>query len=191
MFSSGEDPAQHSFFQKYTAAARIELSIAPGVRATLPIDRNLVGLALAELYQAAGDNVRAATTVEQLEPTNFTAVSLAELYSALGRSDDVIALTEGIKNADDGTALLCIYRGIAFAHKGFNDAAREAFKEALRSRSRNPLIRHKALWERAHVHLAAGKKAMARRDLEKILAEDSDFRGVQEELARIGTINSP
>ena len=185
VYSSGEDPAQHPFFRRYIAGAHVELGIAPGVRATLPIDRNIVGLALAELYQEAGDIARAAITVEQLEPTNVTAVSLAELYCALDRSDDVIALTEGISNADDGTALLCVYRGTAFAHKGFHDAAREAFKEALRARSRNALIRHKALWERAQVNLADGKNAMARRDLEKILAEDSDFPGLQEALAQI------
>ena len=112
-------------------------------------------------------------------------MSLAELYCALGRSDDVIALTEGVTNADDGTALLCVYRGTAFAHKGLHDAAREAFKEALRARSRNAIIRHKALWGRAQVNLADGKRAMARRDLEKILAEDSDFPGLQEALAQI------
>jgi tetratricopeptide (TPR) repeat protein len=180
VFDNGQNPATHPFFTKYIAAAHIEITIAPGVTADLPIDRDAVGIALAEVYQDTGDLERAATTVEHLQPTSATAVSLAELYSALGRSDDVIELTEGVTNGDDGTALLCVYRGMAFAHKGFRDAAREAFKEALRSRSRNTTIRHKALYERAQTYLADGKKAQARKDLERIMADDSDFPGLQD-----------
>jgi Tfp pilus assembly protein PilF len=56
-------------------------------------------------------------------------------------------------------------------------------KEALRSRSRAAPIRHQALAERAQNYLDQGKKAMARKDLERILAEDSSYEGVREQLA--------
>jgi hypothetical protein len=49
--------------------------------------------------------------VEQLEPTTYSAVSLAELYAQTQRWDDVIELTEGMKNEDDASALLCVFRG--------------------------------------------------------------------------------
>jgi Tfp pilus assembly protein PilF len=68
---------------------------------------------------------------------------------------------------------------------GFHDAANEALKEALRSRSRATSIRHHALAERAQNYLAQGKKAMARKDLERILAEDSNYEGVREQLAAL------
>lgn len=71
------------------------------------------------------------------------------------------------------------------ATQGFHDAAHEALKEALRSRSRAAPIRHFALSERAENYLAQGKKAMARKDLERILAEDSDYEGVRETLAEL------
>lgn len=95
----------------------------------------------------------------------------------------MIELTEGMKNEDDASALLCVFRGQAFRQQAFHDAAHEALKEALRSRSRAAPIRHLALAERAQNYLAQGKKGMARKDLERILAEDSGYEGVREQLA--------
>jgi hypothetical protein len=43
--------------------------------------------------------------VEQLEPTTYSAVSLAEVYFRAGRLDDVLELTEGLKNEDECPAL--------------------------------------------------------------------------------------
>jgi Tfp pilus assembly protein PilF len=57
---------------------------------------------------------------------------------------------------------------------------------ALRSRSRAAPIRHFALMERAQNYLAQGNKGMARRDLERILAEDSRYTGVREQLEELG-----
>lgn len=90
-----------------------------------------------------------------------------------------------MKNEDDASALLCVFRGQAFREQGFHDAAHEALKEALRSRSRAAPIRHHALAERAQNYLAQGKKAMARKDLERILAEDSNYEGGREQLAAL------
>jgi Tfp pilus assembly protein PilF len=55
----------------------------------------------------------------------------------------------------------------------------------LRSRSRAAPIRHLAFLERSANYLAQGKKAMARKDLERILAEDSSYEGVRERLAEL------
>ena len=97
----------------------------------------------------------------------------------------MIELTDGMQNEDDASALLCVFRGQALRQQGFHDAAHEALKEALRSRSRAAPIRHLALAERAHNHLAQGKKGMARKDLERILAEDSSYQGVRDQLAEL------
>jgi hypothetical protein len=58
-----------------------------------------------------------------------------------------------------------VFRGQAFRQQGFHDAAHEALKEALRSRSRAAPIRHLALAERAQNYIVQGKKGMARKDL--------------------------
>jgi tetratricopeptide (TPR) repeat protein len=189
-FATGEDPATDKFVSKYLQT-RLELPIAKGVTAELPVNRDAVGLALAELKQEHDDLAGAIDVVEQLEPTTYAAISLAELYAQTGRWDEVIELTEGMKNEDDASALLCVFRGQAFREQGFHDAAHEAFKEALRSRSRAAPIRHLALTERAQNHLAQGKKAMARKDLERILAEDSDYEGVREQLAELAGNQGP
>lgn len=185
-FGTGLDPATDSFVSNYLFT-RLELSVAEGVTAELPINRDAVGLALAELSQGEGDVEGAIDVVEQLEPTTYSAVSLAELYSLAGRWDEVIELTEGIKNEDDAAALLCVFRGRALREQGFHDAAHETLKEALRSRSRAAPIRHLALAERAQNFLAQGKKSQARKDLERILAEDSNYEDVREQLSELSS----
>jgi tetratricopeptide (TPR) repeat protein len=184
VFATGKDPAEDKFISTYLRM-RLELSIAEGITAELSVNRDAVGLALAELKQDEGDLDGAIDVVEQLEPTTYSAVSLAELYAQAKRWDDVIELTEGIKNEDDASALLCVFRGQAFREQGYHDAAHEALKEALRSRSRAAPIRHHALSERAENYLAQGKRGMARKDLERILAEDSSYEGVREQLAAL------
>lgn len=181
VFATGRDPANDPFMVKYVSA-NLTLKVAPGAAAELGLDRSAVGLALAELHQGAGDLAAAIEVVEQLEPTTFAALSLAELYSEAERHDEVVALTEGVTNDDDPTALLCVFRGVALREQGFLDAAREAFKEALKSKKRAPVIRHRALLERARTYEMDGKRGMARKDLERIMAEDSTYDGLAEAL---------
>ena len=180
-FATGQDPAATVFFHKYVSGA-VELRIAEGVTAHVPLGRDAVGLTLAELLQSEDRYEEAIAVVEQLEPTTYAAVSLAELYGAAKRYPEVVELTDGIENSDDATALLCAFRGVAFREQGFYEAAHEAFKQALRSRSRDAAIRHLALSERAANYAAQGKKGMARKDLERIMAEDSTFEGLQPRL---------
>jgi tetratricopeptide (TPR) repeat protein len=183
-FATGKDPAEDKFVSTYMYTG-LELSIAEGITAELHVNRDAVGLALAELKQDEGDLDGAIEVVEQLEPTTYSAVSLAELYAQSSRWEDVIDLTEGVKNGDDASALLCVFRGQAFREQAFHDAAHEALKEALRSRSRAAEIRHLALAERAQNYLAQGKKSQARKDFERILADDSGYEGVREQLAAL------
>lgn len=185
VFDQGGAPEVDPFVVKYIAATRMELPIAAGVSAQLSLSRDAVGLSLAELLQEEGDLSGAIDVVERLEPSAYTAVSLAELYLLADRLDEVIELTEGVTNEDDATAILLVFRGAAFRRQGFHDAGHETLKEALRSRSRAAPIRHLALSERAENYLAQGKKAMARNDLERILAEDSDYEGVRKRLAEL------
>lgn len=180
------DPFVLPFARKYLAGATVTVEISDGVTVALPMDRTAVALAVAELHQEAGDLDAAIATVERVDPpTVFAALSLAELYVEAGRFRDAVEITDGIGNADDASALLCVFRGIALREQGFHDAAREAFKEALRFRSRSAEVRHRALIERASSYLAQGRNAMARKDLEKVLAEDSDAPGLAQALAQL------
>ncbi len=188
VFAGGSEPAQDRFVMRYLRTW-IELPIAAGVTAALPVSRDAVGLALAELRQERDDLAGAIDVVERLEPSLYAAVSLAELYLLAERPDEVIELTEGVTNEDDASALLLVFRGAAFRQQGYHDAAHETLKEALRSRSRAAPIRHLALSERAENYMAQGKKGMARKDLERILAEDSDYERVRERLDWLSAAN--
>ncbi|MFJ6377416.1 DUF4236 domain-containing protein [Pseudarthrobacter oxydans] len=183
LFADGYDPARDDFVRKYLPSAAFTLSIAEGISVQLAPDRDFIGLLLGELHQEAGNLPTAIDTIEQLEPSTVSAVSLAELYIAQERWADVVDLTEGLINEDEASTFLLIQRGIAFREQGYPDAARESFKEALRVRSRPAELRHRALIERGLTYLKEGKRAMARKDFEKVLAENSAYPGLREHLA--------
>lgn len=183
LFADGYDPAQDDFVKKYLPSAAFTLSIAEGISVQLAPDRDFVGLLLGELHQEAGNLPAALDVVEQLEPSTVSAVSLVELYAAQGRWADVVDLTEGLTNEDEASTFLLIQRGIAFREQGYPDAARESLKEALRVRSRPAELRHRALIERGLTYLKEGKRAMARKDFEKVLSENSVYPGLREHLA--------
>ena len=74
-FATGKDPATDKFVSTYLQT-RLELPIAKGVTAELPVNRDAVGLALAELKQEHEDLPGPIDVVEQLEP-NTTPPSLS------------------------------------------------------------------------------------------------------------------
>jgi len=184
VWQQGRDPAADPFVRKYVRAT-VLVAIAPGITATCSVDRTGVGLALAELYQASGRLTEAFAVIEQVPPSWLSAVSWVELASELDRHQDVIDLTNSVTNQDDLTALLCVYRGVALRDLGHPDAARAAFREALRIRSRHPQIRCLAWVERARCYAMEGKRSQARQDLERVLAVDASFPGITESLAAL------
>lgn len=128
---------------------------------------------LTGILQAESDQLDAAIqTVADLEPNLLTAAVLASMLDAAERYDEVIDMTDGLSNDDDLTALLIAYRGRAFRATGHPTAARETLREALKSKKRESAVLHLALVERAYAYLDEGKKAQAKKDAERLLAED-------------------
>lgn len=185
LWAEGYDPALDQFLSKYLPGRTLGLGIAAEVFAELPISRDALGLLLAELRQAQGDAQGAIDVVEQVTPSTVAAVSLAELYAETSRWADVVALTDGLLNEDDFATYLLVQRGVALRELGHFDASREAFKAALAPRSRPTAMRHLAMVERGQTYLAEGKKAMARKDFERVLADDATYPGLSEHLARV------
>lgn len=175
----------HPFVVKYLAAATWPVEIANGVVVHLGIGHDVLLLAAAELHQEAGNMDAAIWTVEQAEPTALAALSLTELCREAGRHQGVVDMTNGLTNVDDATALVIALRGRSFSELGYNDAAREALKQALRVKSRAPEVRHRALVERAQVNLKQNRKAAARKDLEMVLADDPSYPGLADLLATL------
>ena len=185
LWASGYEPGTDAFLQKYASASHCSITLAPGIRVTLPLGRTGIGLGLAEFRQEDGDLVEAASVVEALEPSAVAAVSLAELYGLLERWQEVVDLTDSVTERDDLSIFLLIQRGAALRELHYFDAAREAFKAALARRSEPVELRHHALLERGLSYAAEGKRAMAKKDFEKILAEDGKFPGLAEALASL------
>lgn len=186
VWAQGHDPGECRLVQTYLSSTRLPVQITPEIEIDEALGRNLIGLILAEWRQTDGDMQGAVDIVEQLEPTPAAALSLAELYFELHRYDDVVELTDGLANGDDVTALLLVYRGIALRELGHYESARLSFKEALRARSRSREVRFRALVERALTYHAEGKLGMARKDLDRIRAEDASYPGLSEALAVLG-----
>lgn len=186
LFDVGYDPAADPFVTKYFDGAAVTIPVATGITADMPWDRQAVGLMLAELEQEVGNLDRATAVVETLEPTAVAAVSLAELYADAQAWSAVVDLTNALPNEDEASMFLLIQRGVALREQGYHDAAREALKEALRVRSRPPVLRHLALVARGSTYLAEGKRGMARKDFERVLGEDATYPDIDELIAAAG-----
>lgn len=166
-------------FRKYLALKGFEVGIAEGIVVELNLDRDVIGLLYAEVLQSQNMLDRAIDVVEDLYPTQTTALSLADLYVFSKRWKDVIEVSNGVTNVDDSTCLILIYRAVAFRETGYLDAAKESLKEALKSKNRASVIRHRGHAERALVYMAEGKRAMALKEVEKIMAENPNDEGVK------------
>lgn len=165
-------------FIEYANPHIIEVIVAPSAKVMMRVDRDCVGLFYAELLQMAGKIEDAIEVVETLTPNQGVAISRADLYVQVEQWDKIIELSNDVSNEDDVNALLLVYRGIAFREKGFNDAAREVFKEALSSKKRSESIRLLAMTERAFTYIKDGKLTLAKREMEKVMAADPDDPGI-------------
>ena len=95
----------------------------------------------------------------------------------------MVDLTNGLTNEDEPSTFLLIQRGIALREQGYAEASREALKEALRIRSRPADLRNLALIERGKTYLAENKKAMARKDFERMMADSAGYPGLADLIA--------
>jgi tetratricopeptide (TPR) repeat protein len=180
----GPDVARDPFAEKYLRMD-VTFEVVPGVEVEVPVGRHAVGLALAELLRRRGDRDGAVALLRELGPTTVALLALVGLHQEAGDHAAVVELTADVTNEDDLSALLCTFRGVALREQRRHEAARAAFREALRSKRRDPAVRHRALLERAATALAEGKVELARQDLDRVTAEDPDHPGARRLEARL------
>ncbi len=179
-WGSGEQLEREPFVRKYLGSSTVTIALGAGVSASLPLSRDAVGLALVELERAEGDLDEAIRVAEALDPSAVAAVPLADLYMEARRWRDVVNLTDAVTNVDDATALLLTWRGSALRQLGLVSPARDALKEALKSRTRDAIIQRRAMVERARCSIDEGKTDEARRDLVRVKTKDPTHPGIQE-----------
>jgi tetratricopeptide (TPR) repeat protein len=192
LFDAGYDPRADAVANEFFGRVNVLVPIAEGLAVDLPFaDRTTLGLILSEIEESIGSPDRAIYVAEALEPTTVTAASLADLYADGAKWDEIVSLTDGVTNEDNPSVYLLTQRGIAFRQLQHFDAARQSFTEALRIRSRSVALRHLAFIERGKTALADGQKALARKDFERVLSEDSGYEGLADLLASLDGTAQP
>jgi len=170
---------------KYFKGIRPSAQITRGISSNEIYNAQTLGFIYAEVLQSEEKYDDAFTVLDQMIPDQLVAISIADIELITKKYDEAIETTEDIENEDDATAMLLVLRGIAFREKTLNDAAVECFKRALSRKDRSEGLLHRALFERAETYARMGKKAMAVKDLEKILVDEPQYPEVEEKLAAI------
>jgi tetratricopeptide (TPR) repeat protein len=178
-------------FEKYKIAAQVTFPVTPEVDAhARPCERG-TRLALVEIAQFEGDRAAAMRHLERLlviEPGDpVVLLSLAELTlegdAERVQLERVIALTTSTSNETPVDTALLLYRGRAMAGLGLPDAAIDVFTLALRRRKdRSEGLLRQLRYERAVLYNQVGRKAQARREFERVYAEDPGFEDVRRRL---------
>ena len=171
--------------QKYFVGITPAVSITRGISAHDTYNEQVLGFIWSEVLQSKEKYDEALAILEEMEPDQLVAISIADIELTNGKFDEAIETTEDIENEDDATAMLLVLRGIAFREKNLLDASAECFKRALSHKSRSEGVRHRAHFERAETYTRMGKKAMAIKDLENILVDEPTYPEVEEKLAAI------
>jgi tetratricopeptide (TPR) repeat protein len=183
--SEGEFPTP--LMEKYLASTEVEINITPRVTVAVPVDGLAATLLLVELYQSARRTREAIALLEEVvELSNQPALilSLCELYATREIWEGIIDRGQGIEPVDDITTEIAVYYGRAMQIKGLHDAAISVFSKALsKKKDRNPELLQEAAYWRAISYQEQGKNSQARKEFEKLYAENPNFRDVSQRLA--------
>ena len=182
LWSNRQSAFNDKYVRKYFVGITPQVQITNGIFTASVYNEQTLGHIFAELLQQMGNFEEAFAILHEIQPDQLVAISIADIEIGKKDYDGAIETTEDIENEDDATAMMLILRGVAFREKGLNDGALECFKRALASKKRSEILLHRALFERAETYARLGKKALAIKDLEKILVDDSDYPAVQEKL---------
>ena len=179
------DPAADPFLKRYGITLTAHLPLSAGLDIDVPLDATELRLLYAELA-AADDPAGATAAVEALEPSTLAASTLASLYVARRRWSDLAQFSAPVVNVDAASAAVLIRRGVALRELGLIESALDAFDRVVRPNvtSARPIeLRIEALFERASTLLADGRRAPARRDLERVLAQYPESSEARELMA--------
>ena len=175
------DPAVDPFIVKY---ASFGLNVtAVGREYPYLLGRDLVAMAVTVLYERAGNHAQAALAADQLTPSPLHRVVQLEHALELENYQRVLAMTDALPNHGELDAMALVLRGIALRDVGDSDAALTTFTAAKLTAAQDPEVRYRGLLERARIYAERGQVAKARKDLNTIVAWDSDYPGVREAIA--------
>lgn len=105
-------------------------------------------------------------------------MSLCDLYAETRAWDEIVDAAAGVTNEDDVTLEIRLLQARALREQGLDEAALGVYKDALRSKKRDPELLKDARYERGTLLLARGKTAQAMKDLQAVYADDPHYRDV-------------
>ncbi|PKP79141.1 MAG: DUF4236 domain-containing protein [Alphaproteobacteria bacterium HGW-Alphaproteobacteria-3] len=178
-------------FERYGLDAEISLPITPEITAHIRPRERGTRLALVEVAQLEGRHDDALAHIERLmevDPADpVVLLSFAEL--ALDTPEDralmdrVVRATAQVENETPVDTAILLYRGKALAALGLPDAAIDVFTLANRRRKDRPeALLLQIRYDRAVLYDHVGRKAEARREFERVYAEDPGLEDVAERL---------
>ena len=185
LYGVQEDFLMHPIATKYFDEFKAQIPIARGITYTTDYNNNFLSYTYSEILQALGQPEKALEIIQKVRDSEFKEIAIADLNLSLKRYQEVIDDTDDVENEDDNSALLIVLRGIALRELGDHEIALEAFKSVISKRSGEESVRNYALYERACTYEAMGKKALAIKDLNRILVADYNDKAAREMLNKL------
>ena len=176
----------NKYVVKYFSGIKPAVTISTGITTQLYYNEQTLGFIWAEVLQGQKKYDEAVAVLLEMEPDQMVGISLADIEISKGDFDGAIETTEDIEVEEDATAMMMVLRGVAFRGKDMQEAAVECFRRVLKEQKSLPeALVHRTLFERAESYALMGKKAMAIKDLEKILVDEPNYPEVEKKLAEL------
>lgn len=180
------------YFGKYGVHLQLDLPITESVTAHIHPCKRGVLMGLAEVYQALHRPEKALNCLKQLRKDKSDDIvvnlSIAELAMETSPHDkrlakQIVELAGDVQNDSTTHAALMFYKAQALRTLGLYTAAREVLTAACRKKKdRNEHLLRAIRYERACVYEDQGRSTQARREFEKLYAEDPSFEDVGKRL---------
>lgn len=178
---SSEVELPDELMTKYGFGGGIKLKVTERVTAEVEWGSLAAALALVECYQEQGRIEEAIGILQQLADTDENPailLSLCDLYGQTEAWDELVDAAAGTSNEDDVTLEIRLLQARALREQGMDEAALDAYKDALRSKKRSPELLKEARYERGTLLLTRGKRAQAMKDLQAVYADDPRYKDV-------------
>jgi tetratricopeptide (TPR) repeat protein len=178
---SSEVELPDELMTKYLSGGGIAVGVTENVKVAVEWSSLAAALTLVECYQAQGRTEEAIGILQQLADADENPaiiLSLCDLYAQTGAWDELVDAAAGVSNEDDVTLEIRLLQARALREQGLDEAALGAYKDALRSKKRDPDLLKEARYERGALLLARGKTAQATKDLQAVYADDPHYKDV-------------
>ena len=176
------NPLPDKLIRTYVPGLQFGVELTNDLRVMSPPSSELAVEMLARAYGELDRTDEAIGLLQKLHDLHpdepWIILQLCIYHAQLSEWDEIVHLAAPVSNQDDLTCSVVNARIEALVKQGFNDAAYESSKDALRSKKRIPGVLHEARYLRAEALTGLGKAAQARAELEKVYAEDPDYKDV-------------